>query len=317
MTLTGVWSERYDPAAGQKWRDCTQASCLMVALHGGAHIPMPYTWQERERFEDHEGLPEYSPGHPAGTVQETGLNGYHYCDMASQTLYGVVARPLPFADLETALTVPGLAIAVSGESGGLPSGYQGPHSICVVTRGDGYVDVYDPLALMGAAPTKVDVATIWRWASALRIECRVLAQNELVPPPYQARSAEVFTPCEPIRVLDTRKDIGLVGEFYSRTARTLKVNAPAGTVAIAAVLTVVSPTGGGYVFAGPTPIDNPTSSTQNFIGFQTIAAQPIIPLAADGTCAITYVGQVGSDTADVLLDVTGYFAGTTSTITTG
>ena len=45
-------------------------------------------------------------------------------------------------------------LALSGMGPGLPSGFAGAHSICVVPNGDGTVSVYDPLAPEPGTPVE-------------------------------------------------------------------------------------------------------------------------------------------------------------------
>ena len=82
---------------------------------------------------------------------------------------------------------------------------------------------------------------------------------------------------------------------------------PADGVAITGNLTVVSQTGRGFVFLGPTSSANPTSSTINFPIGDTRANGVTVDLSDTGQLAATYVSPTGGAKTDLLLDVTGYF----------
>ncbi len=77
-----------------------------------------------------------------------------------------------------------------------------------------------------------------------------------------------YVPLTPSRVLDTRNGTGGLGLFSNHVHQTLAVwgagGVPSGAMAITGNLTVTGQTSGGYLFAGPTAEDNPTSSTLNF-----------------------------------------------------
>ena len=85
------------------------------------------------------------------------------------------------------------------------------------------------------------------------------------------------------------------------------VTFPANAVAITGNLTVVSQTGRGFVFLGPTASANPTSSTINFPTGDTRANGVTVALSDTGQLAATYVSPAAGATTHLLLDVTGYF----------
>lgn len=167
MTAIKTWSEQ---GGESLWRDCPHASYLMALLYGGATIPNAYTWQERERFENAEGLPE--------SQQEQGLILLDILDTAALKLYGVRARDLPESDLSAALFTPGIALALSGQGTGLPRGYIKPHMVCVIPDPNGGLWVYNPLNAMGAGPDHATVAAILAWHRALPNDIRVVREGE-------------------------------------------------------------------------------------------------------------------------------------------
>ncbi|HEY5486503.1 MAG TPA: hypothetical protein VIK06_02550 [Candidatus Limnocylindrales bacterium] len=69
---------------------------------------------------------------------------------------------------------------------------------------------------------------------------------------------------------------------------------------------MVNATSLGFVSLTTTPINSPTTSTINFPARDTRANGVTIALGPGGMLGVTFVGSRGA-TADVLLDVTGYF----------
>lgn len=115
----------------------------------------------------------------------------------------------------------------------------------------------------------------------------------------------------PTRILDSRSGVGLSGAFQSRVARTMQVagvgSVPANAVAITGNLTVTQQTDQGFLYIGPAPADNPTSSNLNFPAGDDRANAVSVALSGAGAVSITYAAGVLGPTAQVLLDVTGYF----------
>jgi hypothetical protein len=116
----------------------------------------------------------------------------------------------------------------------------------------------------------------------------------------------------PSRLLDTRHALGLNGAFASRVARTFQVSGrggvPAGATAITGNLTVTGQGYGGYLYAGPVPMNIPTSSTLNFPVGDDRANSVTVALGDGGTLSITYISSaLGAYLANVVFDVSGYF----------
>jgi hypothetical protein len=120
-----------------------------------------------------------------------------------------------------------------------------------------------------------------------------------------------YNPLAPTRILDTRVDTGLPGAFVAGVARTLKVTGlsgvPANAVAVTVNLTVVNQTASGYVALTTKATDSPTTSTLNIPLDDTRANGATVPLNSDGTLSATYMARLDA-TADLVLDLTGYFA---------
>jgi hypothetical protein len=117
-----------------------------------------------------------------------------------------------------------------------------------------------------------------------------------------------YVPLSPSRLLDTRFGNGLSGPFSAHTPRTFQVagrgGVPANAVAITGNLTVTNQSGAGFVFLGPDPVPNPSSSTLNFPLGDTRANGVTVALGPGGTLSATF-GYSG--TTDLVFDVTGYF----------
>jgi len=116
---------------------------------------------------------------------------------------------------------------------------------------------------------------------------------------------------EPVRVMDSRTNVGVTGSFSAGVAKTLQITgpgvAPSGTVAITANLTVTGQTGGGFAALGPTVDKSTQFSNLNFPTRDNRANGATVPLASNGSLQVIYVAPAGQ--ADLLLDITGYYLG--------
>jgi hypothetical protein len=125
-------------------------------------------------------------------------------------------------------------------------------------------------------------------------------------------SGASYFPLAPTRVLDTRNGTGLGGAFSSHAARTFGITGaggvPSNAAAVTGNLTVTSQTSLGYLSVGPVAADNPTSSTLNFPVGDDRANAVAVALGGGGTLSVTYAAPTLGPTAQVIFDVTGYFA---------
>ena len=126
-------------------------------------------------------------------------------------------------------------------------------------------------------------------------------------------SGSTYHVLTPTRLLDTRNGTGLWGAFASHSARTFQVTGgssgiPSTAVAVTGNLTVTGQSSPGYLYVGPAPLDNPTSSTLNFPLGDDRANGVTVALGSGGSLSVTYVSSGSSATASVIFDVTGYFA---------
>jgi len=132
-------------------------------------------------------------------------------------------------------------------------------------------------------------------------------------------AGSTYHPLSPARILDTRIGLGLPGTFRSHLARTFQVTGqggvPSGAVAVTGNLTVTGQTAAGYLYLGPDPVNNPTSSTLNFPLGDNRANGVTVALGASGTpgsLSITYVAGPSTARTQVIFDVTGYFTADTT-----
>ena len=121
-----------------------------------------------------------------------------------------------------------------------------------------------------------------------------------------------YVPLTPARILDSRDGTGgLSGPFSTHVARTFQVvgrgGVPGNATAITGNLTVTAQTAPGYLSIGPIAMNNPTSSTLNFPLADDRANAVTVALGVAGTLSITYASVTPGSTAQVILDVTGYF----------
>ena len=126
------------------------------------------------------------------------------------------------------------------------------------------------------------------------------------PPP----TGTTYVPVDPVRLLDTRTNLGLSGQFTANNARSVdiagRLGIPNDAAAITANLTVVGQQQAGYISVTPDPDDNPSTSTLNFPLGDVRANNITSPLADNGMLSIVYRAGAGKKT-HILLDVTGYF----------
>jgi hypothetical protein len=132
-------------------------------------------------------------------------------------------------------------------------------------------------------------------------------------------TSATYHPLAPARILDSRTGTGLSGAFSSHVARTFTVwgagGVPAGATAVTGNLTVTAQTSRGFLYAGPVPVDNPTSSTLNFPAGDDRANAVTVALSSAGTLSITYAAPTYGPSAQVIFDVTGFFSPDASGVT--
>ena len=120
-----------------------------------------------------------------------------------------------------------------------------------------------------------------------------------------------YVPITPHRVVDSRISLGVSGAFVSSVPKTFNVAGagpiPADAVAVTGNVTVTGQTSSGFVAVTPDPTATPPSSTINFPLGDTRANNFTIPLNASGDLSAVLRTSVGGKTAQVIVDITGYF----------
>jgi alpha-tubulin suppressor-like RCC1 family protein len=108
----------------------------------------------------------------------------------------------------------------------------------------------------------------------------------------------------PSRALDTRNGQGCI----STTPRTLHLagtnGVPANATAVALNVTVVSPSGGGYLTVWPSGTTQPLASNLNYVPGQVVPNMVLAQLGSDGSISI----YTNNGCPNVVVDVAGWFA---------
>ena len=129
-----------------------------------------------------------------------------------------------------------------------------------------------------------------------------------VPPPVTAAAPAAapaqLQPMSPVRLVDTRDDIGTSGGLLGRGC-TITVAPPvaAGTTAVAINVTTVNSQAAGFVTAYPCGIDRPLTATVQPLVGAVVGGAALVPLGADGMfCVFANVPT------DIVIDLFGAFA---------
>lgn len=132
-------------------------------------------------------------------------------------------------------------------------------------------------------------------------------------------SGASFTGTDPARVLDTREAIGgpdaPVQAGVGRRVQIAGVGGvppmggPIAPTAVVANITVTAPTDGTFLVAWPHQTPKPLASDLNFGPGQTVPNLAVVKLSGDGAIAI----DLGRGSADVIVDVLGWYAGDVTT----
>jgi hypothetical protein len=121
-------------------------------------------------------------------------------------------------------------------------------------------------------------------------------------------SGAAYFPLTPIRVLDSRVNLGLNGASHVNAARDFQVTngatIPNTAIAVTGNVTVTQQTRSGYVVLAPAA--GGTTSTINFPVGDTRANGITVPLSGSGTLNAVYKASSAA-TTHILFDVTGYF----------
>jgi hypothetical protein len=123
-------------------------------------------------------------------------------------------------------------------------------------------------------------------------------------------SGATFFGIDAARVLDSRVANGLAGAFGTNVVRALQATGrgtvPLDAVAVTGGLTIVAPTGSGWLAVGPGGIPLGSTSSINVPKGDIRANGFASRTGGNGVLGMVFVGPKGSS-ANVIVDVTGYF----------
>jgi len=158
---------------------------------------------------------------------------------------------------------------------------------------------------------------LWRsrWAAIGAAVAVTLGGGGLVAVNAASGPTSSVVTIDPVRILDTRTDVGLAGPFVSGVSQKLKVTGaavPEGATGVLLNVTVVSPSAAGFLSVRPGDATGaPSTSSLNFVAGDVVANSVQVGLPTTGVNAgkvdITYdaFGQAGP-TTEVLIDAVGY-----------
>ena len=202
-------------------------------------------------------------------------------------------------------------------------GPNGPIDVCVLSaanttgtaqailQGDNAV-VIIPRTVLAQGSYSVSASTNARGVNWSFTVDPSAALGTIAPVPVAAATAPAtgFAPLPPARIVDTRTTLGasrLTAQTITRIQITGHGGVPSTAKAVLANATVTAPTGAGYLTLWNCSANQPEASTLNFSLFQTVANTATIPLDSSGAvCAYS------SASADLLIDVGGYYASSAS-----
>jgi Fibronectin type III domain len=125
---------------------------------------------------------------------------------------------------------------------------------------------------------------------------------------------DTYHPIQTVRLLDTRYGNGLSGKLIAGQPATFQVagrtRVPLGATAVTADATVVNATSAGSIYIGASPVADPPTSSMTFNRCDTTGYGVTVSLSPTGTLSLTYIAPIG--TADLVIDVTGYFTADTA-----
>jgi len=146
-----------------------------------------------------------------------------------------------------------------------------------------------------------------------------------IPPTSAAAIGSDYIPVNPVRIMDTRAnssgqptDGATLGPVTANSTTVVPVEGSTvngasipttGVTAVAVSITVANQSSSGYITAYPDGAPVPVTSTLNYLASGTQTNAAIVPLGADGDFDI-YNSSPG--TAQLIVDVTGYFTTTTT-----
>ena len=210
--------------------------------------------------------------------------------------------------------VPASAVAVTGTltvTGQTKAGYLslGPDALAAPTTASLYFPVGDTRAtgLTVKLGTGGKLSVTYTAAAGATTNVIFDVTGFFVP----GTAGAMYVPVTPVRILDTRKKLGLPGSLRANIGVTFLVagrgGVPSTAVAVTGTLTVTNQKAAGYLTLTKTRTNSPTTSTLNFPKGDNRSTGVTVPLGSGGILGIVYAASPASMTTDAIFDVTGYF----------
>jgi len=150
-----------------------------------------------------------------------------------------------------------------------------------------------------------------------------LIADPLGQPTYAAGPDQIFT-IAPCRAVDTRIAGGPIPSSSSRSFNVVGTLAnqggqstcgiPSNAQAVFLNIVAVSPSAAGYLTVYPYPGPLPATSTLNFGAGQNLANGALSPIcdSSTTTCSSDLIVSMGGASANIVIDITGYIAASSS-----
>lgn len=243
-----------------------------------------------------------SPGVKNVTLQVCNRSG---CNTVTKFITVLDPAPAVVSATASPLTVEvGQLVRLSGDGTGLPPRtfkWQILRGLSVVSEINAATGFWDTRGVpLGVYSAVFSVSNSLGTAQSL-------PQLLLVVPKQGTR----FYTLPPCRILDTRSGLPLTSLDSPRIVQMTggPCGVPANARAVAANVTAVSPSVGGFITIFPGNYPQPATSTINFAAHRTLANSAVLPLATDGTGTLAILPALpAGSSVHLLIDVSGYFA---------
>ena len=144
------------------------------------------------------------------------------------------------------------------------------------------------------------------------VDTATMTRTDYISVAVVVPDSATYFPLPPLRVLDTRANLGLSGAFRANIARDFQVadgtTIPIDAVAVTGNLTVTQQTKAGYLVLAPAA--GSATSTVNFPVGDNRANGVTVSLSGSGSLNAVFKSKAGA-TTHILFDVTGYFKNVT------
>jgi hypothetical protein len=180
-------------------------------------------------------------------------------------------------------------------------------------KADGSVDYANPFAEVGAIADSTFVTTPQSTALYYTQSSGGVHKISRAPEAFVDPGPLAFSAAAPVtRVLDTRRPEDGPKQMRGNTTRYVKLNVDPAVKAALVNFAFVSPSTPGYLTAWGGRTARTTVSNINAISGEVVANSAIVPLDANGGFLV-----YSFSTADVVIDVLGYFAAAPAAVTAG